>query len=215
MRAVVAAAFLAAGPAPGCEIALVLGFDVSSSIDPFEYRLQAEGIAGAFRDPEVEAALLEGRAAVALVQWSGLGEQRLALPWTGIGSEAELSALQARISALPRPWSRSDTAVGEALAFMTGLFDSAPGCRRQVIDFAGDGIANTGIGAAAPRQAALARGITINGLAIDRVGRSVTGYYRDHLAGGAGAFVVTATGFRDFARAFRAKLLRELVRPLS
>ena len=55
-----AALWFAAAPAAAqeCRIALALGIDVSSSVDPDEYALQAGGLAAALRDPEVAAAFL-------------------------------------------------------------------------------------------------------------------------------------------------------------
>ena len=41
------------GDAPRVDVALVLTVDASGSIDPPEFQLQKEGIAGAVADPEV------------------------------------------------------------------------------------------------------------------------------------------------------------------
>lgn len=209
------ALFLAASPAPACEIALVLGVDVSNSIDASEYDLQVQGMAQAFADPVVGEALIAAQGAIAVVQWSGIGEQEVSLQWMRVRDEIELAQLQLRLGLLERPFQKSDTAVGEALAVMVDLLAAAPNCERRVIDFAGDGINNAGDSPSDIRAVAVAQGIVINGLGIDRVGLSVTTYYRNFVIGGRGAFVMTARGYRDFARAIRAKLLRELVKPVS
>jgi Ca-activated chloride channel homolog len=206
---------LAALPAGACDIALVLGVDVSNSIDASEYALQVQGMAQALDDPAVAGALIEAGAAIALVQWSGMGEQELSLDWAELRDEAGLQALRRQMSLLERPFEGSDTAVGEALAVMTRVLRSAPDCRRQVVDFAGDGVNNAGERPSQARAEALEQGVVINGLGIDRLGQSVTEYYRGHVIGGDGAFVMTARGYGDFARAFRAKLLREVERPGS
>ena len=57
------------------------------------------------------------------------------------------------------------------------------------------------------RDRIVAAGITINGLA---VANDLGEYYRTHVIGGAGSFVVTATDYADFARAIRIKLIREI-----
>ena len=98
---------------------------------------------------------------------------------------------------------------------MVAQFQEVPDCARRVIDFSGDGINNAGPLPIDARGQALDRDITINGLAIDRVGRSVTQYYKGHVIAGRGAFVVTATGYWDYARAIRQKLFRELLPPSS
>lgn len=48
---------LAAPAANACPLALVLAIDVSSSVDDSEYELQRRGLAEAFRDPQVAAAI--------------------------------------------------------------------------------------------------------------------------------------------------------------
>ena len=39
------------------DLELVLAIDTSGSVDPWEFNLQLRGIAAAFRDPEVQAAI--------------------------------------------------------------------------------------------------------------------------------------------------------------
>lgn len=204
-----------AGPVQACKLALVLGIDVSHSIDNFEYRMQVEGTADALRDPVIAEALLRMQAAVTVVQWSGAQQQLVSIPWMRITSGRHLALLEQRVRNLVRPWDDSNTAVGAALATMTTLFQAVPDCQRRVIDFSGDGVSNAGVLPVGPRQEAGNAGVMINGLAIDRVGRSVTEYFRNHVITGRGAFVITATGYRDYPRAIREKLFRELLPPSS
>jgi len=65
------------------------------------------------------------------------------------------------------------------------------------------------------RDAAVAQGITINGLAIEiapvtRGNEPLHVHYERNVMGGPGAFVMVAETRRDFARALRAKMLREI-----
>ena len=60
------------------------------------------------------------------------------------------------------------------------------------------------------RDRAIAAGVTINGLAIVSEDPFLADYDRLTAIGGAGAFVLTATGYESFAEAIRLKLLREL-----
>lgn len=199
----------------GCDIALVLGVDVSHSIDNSEYGFQIIGMVEALDDPLVASALIDAQAAVTVVQWSGLGEQEISIPWVRVVSQQSLRALQMQMRTMGRPWSMSNTAVGDALTTMVGQFDQVPDCGRRIIDFSGDGINNTGPLPIGPRRLAMERGVTINGLAIDRLGLSVTQYYKGHVLTGRDAFVITARGYRDYPRALRKKLLRELLPPSS
>jgi len=81
---------------------------------------------------------------------------------------------------------------------------------RRVIDISGDGPTNRGPWPEAARDAAVARGVTINGLAIVDFDDGLVEHFHDTVIGGPGAFVLTAAGFDDFARAVIKKLLQEL-----
>ena len=56
----------------------------------------------------------------------------------------------------------------------------------------------------------MARGVTINGLAIEEFKLGLIEHFRDEVIGGPGAFVLAADGFDDFARAVVKTLLQEL-----
>jgi len=66
------------------------------------------------------------------------------------------------------------------------------------------------------RDITISAGVTINGLVLpDPYGADVDRYCRSHVIGGKDAFIERASGYEDFARAVRAKLLREIPSPLS
>ena len=98
-----------------------------------------------------------------------------------------------------------------------GLFDDngAEGARR-VIDISGDGPNNRGGDVSQARDAAVAAGITVNGLAINNFDGSAFTlpdldlYYHECVIGGPGAFVIAADGFESFADAIRRKLILEI-----
>ncbi|WP_209425676.1 DUF1194 domain-containing protein [Pararhodobacter sp. SW119] len=210
--------FLALAPRDGraCGVALVLAMDVSGSVDAEEYRLQIDGLATALRDPDVQHALLKARAAVSVVQWSGVEEQDLSIPWTRIEEAAELARLAEAVESMRRAFRLGNTAVGAAIEFSTAQFDTVPDCLLWVMDVSGDGDENEGHSVGTARRAAMGRGIIINGLAIEGLGtgRSITNFYRNWVVT-PGGFVETAENHRDFARAIRLKLLRELVAPIT
>jgi Ca-activated chloride channel family protein len=203
-------------PAAACDTALVLAIDISGSIDAGEYALQTEGLADALRDPEVTEALLRGQVALAVVHWSGVGAQALALPWQRMLDTGAVARFAQRTRALPRTFAASDTAVGEAVSFSAAQFAAVPDCRRRVIDISGDGPENAGFTIARARQSAQAAGIEINAIAIEDMGASspISSFYR-RWAITNGGFVMTARGLGDYPRAIREKLIRELTRPAS
>lgn len=205
---------MARAETPQVGTALVLLIDVSGSIDDTEYDLQKNGIAGAFRDPSVVRAIWNqpfGRMTVTVVEWSDAAA--VVLPWTVLEDEETSRHFAGLIERIERS-SRGSTALGTAIAFAVGLFETC-GCEaaRRVIDVSGDGTNNSGtFSAAAGRDLAVARGIVVNGLPITGVGSDLGLYehYDAEVKGGQGAFIIEANGFGDFARALRQKLVMEI-----
>ncbi len=216
LTALLALTVLAPSEASACDVALLLTVDVSGSIDRGEYRLQTQGIADALDDPEVADALLLGQVALAVVQWSGTGRQTLSIPWRRMLNPGEVSGFAQRARELPRAYTGSDTAVGEAIAFSAAQFSAVPDCRRKVIDISGDGPQNAGQPLRYGQAAAVAAGVEINAIAIEDIGRAnpITEFYRRFVISRNG-FVMTARGLADYPRAIRAKILREVAKPLG
>ena len=97
------------------------------------------------------------------------------------------------------------------LRFAIGHIENGPfrGARR-VIDVSGDGESSSGDSPDRFRDAAVAAGITINGLTILNEDPTLDQYYAEHVIGGPEAFVIAARDYEDFARAMRIKLLQEI-----
>jgi Ca-activated chloride channel homolog len=215
MLRVLTLTLLLAAPARGCDIALVLATDVSGSVDAAEYQLQARGLAYALRDPDVTQALVDRRVALAVTQWSGAREQTVSQNWTRIEEPAQVEALAATLSRMPRAFAGSNTGVGAALRHAAALFAQVPDCKQRVIDISGDGDENDGFTLSFDRRAVIDQGIIINALAIeDRgLGQAVTNFFRSRVISRDG-FVITARAHAEFAEAMRQKLLRELIPPI-
>lgn len=196
------------------DLELALLVDVSSSVNDREYRLQAEGLATAFRDPRVIGAIRSSAPrgiAVAVIQWADQDHQVVSQKWTLVRSEADALWLAAELAAMPRLIHSGHTALGDALAhglreLETNHFDGL----RRVIDLSGDGRTNDGQPLRRARQAVLDSGVTINGLAILNEIPLLAQYFRDHLIGGEDAFAMTAQDYGDFAQAMTQKLVREI-----
>lgn len=208
-------------PAVAVDLELVLAVDVSGSIDEQEGRLQRQGYIDAIADPEIVAAIksgILGRIAVSYIEWAGQGWQQTVLDWTIIDTAASAGDFAARLAA-GRVGSGPWTSISEAIDYATAMIEgNAIEGTRRIIDISGDGPNNTGGLVGPARKAAIARGISINGLVIvnDRLnfGRipmpNLDLYYRHCVIGGRGAFIVIANGFKDFARAIRRKLILEI-----
>jgi hypothetical protein len=203
----------AAGQGAPIDLELVLAIDTSGSVDPWEFGLQIRGLAAAFRDPVVQAAIAGSTPnglAVALVQWSGAGEQLATAGWALVRDRATAADFARQIETSGRQF-MGRTAIAGALHFATDLilrnpYDGA----RKVIDLSGDGRSNDGPDPGPARDAALLADITINGLAVTTDRADLGHYFRERVIGGPDAFVVTAQDYEDFVRAIRIKLLREI-----
>jgi hypothetical protein len=218
---VLAIPFLAQAEAKAQEpvaVELVLALDSSASVDRREFQLQLEGLALAFRDPEVLQAVENLKplgAAIAVLQWGAPGETRIVLPFTPVRSAREAKAFGFQIGLIRRWQWASSTSIATALDDSRMLIESNDyeGFRR-IIDVSGDGPDNGGADLEAARKRALAAEITVNGLPIMADDSALDRYYEDKVIAGATAFIEPARDFEDYVRAIREKLLREL-RPLG
>ena len=78
--------------AQACRLALVLGMDVSNSVDADEDALQRNGLAAALLAPAVRDAffMTDDPVALAVFEWSGRHHQRMMQDWVLIDSPATL-----------------------------------------------------------------------------------------------------------------------------
>ncbi|MCH2077944.1 MAG: DUF1194 domain-containing protein [Rhodobacteraceae bacterium] len=210
MRALVLLLLLAK-PAAACVLALMFAVDVSGSVDPNEYRIQMEGLAEGLRDRQIAESLLSGKAALSLVQWTGMSRQKVTLPWVQIASHDDLEAFASAVADDQRVWRNFSTAIGEGLRVAGSSFDAAPTCSRNVIDVSGDGVSNEGAEPAQLRALNSQKSIAVNALVIeDATAGDLTGYYYENVIFGPGAFVVTADRYAEYPEMMRCKLLREV-----
>ncbi len=207
--------------ATAVDVELILAVDVSYSMDMDELAVQREGYAQAIVSKEFLQALKtgpHGKIAVTYFEWAAAGDQKIIIPWRLIDGPETADAVASEIVKTPiRRASR--TSISGAIHFAMPLFDENPyhGLRR-VIDISGDGPNNNGAPVTTARDAALAKGITINGLPIMVKEPSYSTmdidnldvYYEDCVIGGAGSFVVSIKDRDKFKEAIRTKLLLEV-----
>jgi uncharacterized protein DUF1194 len=207
------------------DLLLVLAADVSRSVDEKEFKLQREGFASAMVDPRVLRAMTggpTGRIAVIFVEWASEFEQRVVVDWVVIGGEREAQDVSQRILAAPRPfWGR--TSISSAIEFSMAALGRSPfQSDRHVIDVSGDGTNNSGTDVTAARDAAVAKGVTINGLVIlsdeplptnpthTHPPGGLKAYYENNVIGGPGAFALEAESFETFGQLIISKLIKEI-----
>jgi hypothetical protein len=203
------------------DIELIIAVDISYSMDMDELAVQREGYAQAIVSKEFLQALKagpSGKIAVTYFEWSALNDQKVIIPWRVIDGPETADGVSEEILKAPiRRGSR--TSISGAINFAMPLFEQNPyhGLRR-VIDISGDGPNNNGLPVTGARDAALEKGITINGLPIMVKEPSYSTmdienldfYYEDCVIGGPGSFVVPINGSDKFKEAIRTKLLLEV-----
>ena len=220
------AAFPAAAvAAEKVDLLLVLAADVSRSVDSGKFQLQRDGYATAISDPRVLEAISSGRngrIGLSFIEWSGSGSQRVLIDWTGIGNAEEAKGFGDHLLEAPRSFA-DRTSISGAIDFSMGQLAKAPfESERRTIDISGDGTNNAGRDVTLARDEALAQGVTINGLVIlsetplawnpDHTNPQggLDNYYRSHVVGGTGAFVIVAENFTSFGHAIIKKLIAEI-----
>jgi hypothetical protein len=176
------------------------------------YTLQREGIARAFEAPELVKAIaaVPGGIEAMVLEWSDPEKIAITVGWTRIANRGSAAAFAAAVRATRRS-SSGLTAIGPALLAAAAAFDYVPEeAAHKVIDVSGDGMANFGVPPAEVRDRLVARGITINGLAILSEEPWLDEYYRRNVIGGPASFVAVAKDFDSFADAILRKLVQEV-----
>lgn len=207
------------------DLLLVLAADVSRSIDDAEFNLQRKGYAAALNDPRVLSAIVGGQhhaIAATFVEWSGAGDQNVVVDWTVIRDDEAAGAMAATILSAPRSFV-GRTSISAAIDFSMERLAAAPiEADKRIIDVSGDGTSNSGRGVAEARDDAVAKGVTINGLAIINTNANpgyafhtnppggLPKYYQDNVIGGPGAFLLVVENFETFADAITRKLMSEI-----
>jgi hypothetical protein len=207
------------------DLLLVLAADISRSMDEAKFQLQRSGYAAAFSDPQVIEAIRAGptgRIAVTFIEWSGPLSQQIVVDWTLISNDRTAHQFGDRVVEAPRAFADS-TSISAGIAFAMTQLDRAPyETQRRVMDVSGDGDNNGGGPVTAARDNAVAKGVTINGLAILTKPSSpsysnhtnppggLANYYHDNVIGGPSAFVMVAEDSNSFGSVLIKKLTAEL-----
>lgn len=226
--------------APVYDTALVIAVDVSQSVDANRYRMQMEGIAAAFEDSSVVAAITggyTGKIIVTLVAWADDAE--IVVPWTEIANAEDASRLAQTVRGLKQVGGEFTCMARMMRILPIRVLPNMPApARRTVVDVSGDGIDNCNqkIQSDEARDSLIKEGAVINGLPIIIAGENevvgsgayrapsyglnnlgpdtdtttLDAWYQDHVIGGPGAFLLIAKGYEDFGRAFRQKFVTEI-----
>src|SRR5438876_1529268 len=190
-------------------------------MDLDELAVQREGYAQAIVSKDFLQAMKTGpnrKVAVTYFEWSASSDQKIIIPWRVVDGPESADAVAAEIMRTPVRRGSSDSISG-AIDVAMPLFDDDPyRGARLVIDISGDGLNNYGAPVTGARDAALEKGVVINGLPIMVKEPSYSTmdidnldlYYEDCVIGGPGSFVVAIKDREKFKEAIRTKLLLEV-----
>jgi hypothetical protein len=204
------------------DIAIAVSLDRSESIDAEDARAQIDGLVFTLRHPRFRDAVAAGwlgRIALTVVTWSSFGRHEVILPWMQIAGagDAEVAAAVLELDYARQRVARHGTQTDVAFAIKVGMkqLERLPwAASKSVINVVADGISNIGRLATVDRDAALARGFTVNGLIMAR-GSAIevlSRYFRREVIGGPTSFVEVSVSSEEFANAMLRKMLLEMVR---
>lgn len=202
------------------DLKLVLATDVSGSVDNDEFRIQRDGTAAAFSDPDVLKAIQSGslgRIAVAMFDFSSPQFDKILIDWHIIKDKASAEQFADLIREAPRSPGRR-TSVSSALELGSTMLEASEKdiiATRRVIDVSGDGPNNDGISLQHVHDTTMNNGIIVNGLPIMDEGSDdyfpdLDKYYDACVVAGKGSFLVVVKSFKDFGKAMRRKLVVEI-----
>lgn len=217
-------------PPVATDVNLVTAVDVSDSITRRDEWLQYSGLARGVVDAAFLARIAEGverRIGFVAFTWSSGGQVDVIVPWTVIESRADAERVAALLDAAPRidrstfgrygPTSSIDrsrrgmTDIGEAIQSAVGLGVTAPfRAPRTVVNILSNGVDNNGPAPDAVRDQAIGLGVTINGIVFgDR--DDLPDYFRQHVIGGPGAFLMTINNPEEMPQALEKKFWQDLI----
>ncbi|WP_162917443.1 DUF1194 domain-containing protein [Dongia deserti] len=217
---------------------VITAIDVSDSIGRHEEWLQQAGLARALLDPSFLDAATAGphrRIGFAVFTWSSDGRFDVLVPWTIIGSAeqaAHVSAVVGSVELVDRsdygggdvedardrgsvvsPERRTD--ISAAIDHASLLLASAPfETSRSVMNICANGVDNAATdgddGVSEARGRAVSKGLIVNGVAMgDRQG--LVQYFRSHVIGGHGSFVMKLSSPNDAGQIMAEKFRRDLL----
>lgn len=205
-------------------VELVLLVDTSSSVDNNEFWLQRQGYINAFRNDQVQQAILsnENGIAVRMAYWA-TANNRDATEWFVLRSISDCEAFADAVAGFERSFG-GETHMAPAIDWaIDQLVNNDIDSARRVIDVSGDGICENQEAALngtynpdihGPRTwdeviADLGSNLVVfNGISIGE--NSVANWYEANVPHGDGNFVLHSASFENFGEGIRKKLIREI-----
>ncbi len=206
---------------------LVTALDTSASVGRYEEFVEREGLAHAVAHPRFLQSVQAGlhrQIGFAVLAWSSHGHTKTLVPWTRIATSEDAARVAQDLRSIhlieesqlldrdiptdhyEAPKGHHQTDIALAIRSASALLGSAPfASRRSVINIVGNGSSNSGMDPTLARQTALDAAQVVNGLV---VGYGLDGdveYYRMHVIGGPGSFVMQVSNPQEMTEAFLTK----------
>lgn len=207
---------------------LVTALDTSSSVGHFEEAVEREGLARALVHPQLLELIRtgpQGRIGFAVLTWSSHGHTKTLVPWTTIANAGDAKRVSKDLLSMDlieesqrldrtiptdhyeAPSGQHQTDIALAIRSASHFLNEAPSASpRSIINIVGRGASNSGMPPAAARDAALNAGQIVNGLVVGHSLAADVDYYRTHVIGGPGSFVMQVSDPQAMTKAFLAKL---------
>lgn len=217
-------------PLEEVDLELVVAVDASGSVSAKLSRAQRHAFAAAFRDPDLQNALRSGplgKVAVVYFEWAGAAQQRLVVPWKLLSTTEEIAAFADRLEeAQHHDEGGGGTSISGAMLFAKRLLASNRyDGLRKIVDITSNGTNSEGPAVVDGLQALRASGAIINALMLPgrtfaeegpyarlfrEDGEPLDVYFRNHVIGGPGSFVMAVEPETGFADAILRKLVLEV-----
>lgn len=172
-RLTICLCMLLAAPAAATEnvdLELVLAADGSGSIDDAEFELQRRGYAAAITHPKVIASITGGihqAIAITYVEWAAPDSVATVVGWHMIHDAKSAKIFADKLVKAPRMVDGNNSISAAILYGVNEIEKNAYSSIRKIIDISGDSPQINGPPLPFARNYALAKGITINAIAID------------------------------------------------
>jgi hypothetical protein len=212
---------------------IITALDASGSVGRYEEWVEREGLAQALAHPRFLEAIRRGphkRIGFAVFAWSSHGHTKMLVPWTTIATPEDAERVSEHLRAIhlieeiqlldrdiptdhyEAPAGPHQTDIALAVYAGSAHLGSAPAAsRRSVINIVGNGPSNSGVEPALARDTALDAGQVVNGLVVGYALGSDVEYYRRHVIGGPGSFVLQVSNLHEVTEAFLAKFRLDIV----
>jgi Ca-activated chloride channel homolog len=206
---------------------LVTALDTSRSVGRYEEFVEREGLAHAVADPRFLESVRAGphrRIGFAVITWSSHGHTKTLVPWTRIATPEDAARVAQHLRSIHlieesqlldrdiptdhfgASKGHHQTDIALAIRSASALLESAPlTSRRSVINIVGNGPSNSGLDPTLAREAALDATQVVNGLVVGFGLAKDVEYYRTHVIGGPGSFVMQVSNPQEMTDAFLAK----------